>query len=389
MVSLFNRTNKYKKRLVKTLSGVVLILILIIFGSTCFARNCDTCGQPMEVFTTPTSNNESTHEIKYVCRNGSCRAHSVINTYNENHEFNYIAFGNNFHDVACEVCSYYKRKQSHTMDEYIADGNMYHYQSCSKCHFSTYLEDVRSTHADSNNDGLCDNCGYNMAVADNEGFYYKGSVQTFVAPETGIYSLEVWGASGGTGLAKDSYSDYNEAPGHGGKGGYAYGKIALTSGDTLYVVVGGHGTDGRSRVNSPGGWNGGGIGTEDRGRMTAGDGSSTTGDGYPDTGGGGGGATHIATTLRGTGLLTEYENYKSDVLIVAGGGGGSSYRASGGAGGGLLGEQTIGTGGYTVNQTEGYSFGQGMDGSGYGHNVGVGGGRRRLVWRIYQSCISS
>ena len=39
----------------------------------------------------------------------------------------------------------------------------------------------------------------------------------------------------------------------------------------------------------------------------------------------GGGATHIATSLVGTGVLSEYESNKSQVIIVAGGGGGLSY----------------------------------------------------------------
>jgi hypothetical protein len=53
----------------------------------------------------------------------------------------------------------------------------------------------------------------------------------FVAPETGKYKLEVWGAQGGT---------YSTSYASGGKGGYSYGTITLTDkSTTLYVYSGG------------------------------------------------------------------------------------------------------------------------------------------------------
>lgn len=73
-------------------------------------------------------------------------------------------------------------------------------------------------------------------VTGSKTFNYTGSVQTFTAPEDGTYTLEVWGAEGGT-------------SGYGGKGGYAKGTIELKKGQVLKVYVGGQT-----------GWNGGGSG---------------------------------------------------------------------------------------------------------------------------------
>ena len=63
-------------------------------------------------------------------------------------------------------------------------------------------------------------------------FDYTGEIQTFVAPKTGIYSLETWGAQGG-----DATDGTNTA--RGGYGAYAYGEVLLQQGETLYINVGG------------------------------------------------------------------------------------------------------------------------------------------------------
>ncbi len=206
----------------------------------------------------------------------------------------------------------------------------------------------------------------------SQSFSYTGNVQTFTAPVTGEYTLEVWGAEGG------SYEN------NGGKGGYATGTVQLTAGQIIYVVVGGKGGDGSSNCTNPGsgGYNGGGTGGKA--------GSSASGSG-------GGGATHIATC---DGLLSSLSSYTSNVLIVAGGGGGAgSYRGGdrhGGAGGGETGGKTgddstsKGRGGGGGTQTAGGatsnssytgqagSFGKGGDGytgssGGYGGGGGGGG----------------
>ncbi|MDE7395670.1 MAG: hypothetical protein K2M95_06100, partial [Clostridiales bacterium] len=171
-----------------------------------------------------------------------------------------------------------------------------------------------------------------------------GSVQSVkLAP--GVYLLEAWGAQGGTG-------DGGVA---GGKGGYVKGYYKITGNSfvTIYVAVGGKGSDiyrnavvaanaNERGAAKGGGWNGGG--------------------GVLSTGAGtGGGATHFA--LSNHGQLKDYKTYSSawtkttekfepttvtadysgDVLMVAGGGGGAtwaSYTFPAGctcAGGGLTG----------------------------------------------------
>lgn len=132
---------------------------------------------------------------------------------------------------------------------------------------------------------------------------YTGGSQTFTAPVSGIYKLEVWGAQGGSSNSNDI----------GGKGGYSTGNVDLSKDDTLVINIGGQGN---TPETGNGGYNGGGNG---------GQGSTL--------GAGGGGATDIR--FRGTSL--------SHRIIVAGGGGGSgsynnsTYKSTGGAGGGKYG----------------------------------------------------
>ena len=98
---------------------------------------------------------------------------------------------------------------------------------------------------------------------------YTGNVQTFTAPETGVYMLECWGANGGGGIENPGVNS------HGGIGGYSRGLRKLNKGDKIYIYVGGRGTL-ASALGSAGGYNGGGQGGPS---------------GY-----GGGGMTHISTT---------------------------------------------------------------------------------------------
>ena len=130
---------------------------------------------------------------------------------------------------------------------------------------------------------------------------------------------------------------------------------------TLYVVVGGKGTDATLGTDSPGGYNGGGLGTWDGG-------TSELPSGTGETSGGGGGATHIATT---TGVLSSLSGNRSAVLIVAGGGGGASWNTNGGAGGGL----TAGAGANAGTVIPaGFGYGANATGTGNGDGVGGGGG---------------
>jgi len=101
----------------------------------------------------------------------------------------------------------------------------------------------------------------------------------------------------------------------------------------------------------------------------------------------GGGATHIATTNRG--LLSTYNSYRGDLLIVAGGGGGSGTGSgrnnSGGSGGGIVGAIAVNScgdcgarsggsqtaGGYGRYGTGTFGWGAGSVGS---DSCGGGGG---------------
>ena len=203
-------------------------------------------------------------------------------------------------------------------------------------------------------------------------YSYTGNEQVYTVPRTGLYKLETWGASGGSFKVDEK----------GGFGGYSTGNVLLHEGDTLYINVGGEGVSQSESFNmytTLGGYNGGGNG---------GKGSY----GYPEqSGGSGGGATHIATK---SGILSSFdtnENNKADsdeideLLIVAGGGGGASY-AAGGAGGGASGNSSVKIGisnnEYPVSvgatQDDGYAFGLGQSGrdsdNSYWAAGGTGGG---------------
>lgn len=137
-------------------------------------------------------------------------------------------------------------------------------------------------------------------------FAYTGSEQTFVAPVSGTYRLETWGAG---------WED-SEAV-----GGYSTGTVSLNKNDLLYVYIGGTGTFGKP---GKGGYNGGGNGA------TSSNWSSR----------GGSGATHISTKK---GLLKQLSQDINSIIIVSGGNGGSyQYTgadgfAIGGSGGGYIG----------------------------------------------------
>lgn len=144
----------------------------------------------------------------------------------------------------------------------------------------------------------------NVKVISNVMAYeYRGGTETFTAPVTGIYKLEVWGAQGGSSNSNDI----------GGKGGYTVGQIELAKDDVLMINVGGQGN---FPEFSDGGYNGGGQGGQ----------GSTQGSG-------GGGATDIR--YKGTDLTKR-------VIVAGGGGGAGNYNGSsnpsvGGAGGGSYG----------------------------------------------------
>lgn len=202
----------------------------------------------------------------------------------------------------------------------------------------------------------------NTSDEDTYEFSYTGDYKEFIAPYTGYYKIECWGAQGG------SYS------GTGGKGAYTAGNLYLTKDQKIYVYVGQSG--GNLQTST---YNGGGL----------------AGELY--NGRSGGGSTDIRLS---PGDWNDFESLKSRIMVAAGGGGsmGPSYTCNGGAGGALTGYSGSkgGSGsGYTVagggTQTAPGSIGHGTDtrksivgGFGYGGAGNLqhgGGGRRRLLWR--------
>lgn len=194
-----------------------------------------------------------------------------------------------------------------------------------------------------------------MAISVSDGqvlnYEYTGSVQSIDLPK-GIYKLEVWGAQGGT------YSTYG-----GGLGGYSVGVLTLETNTTLFIRVGGQPpTNSNDRVETEGGYNGGGKGFNRH---------------YFGThsyGQGGGGGTDFRI-----GRDSLYAR-----VIVAGGGGGSSSEDSKTTkfGGGIIGGSP--QSGYGATQTKGGIsgniglFGQGgnvtTDGAKSRYGSGGGGG---------------
>ncbi|MDR2491530.1 MAG: InlB B-repeat-containing protein, partial [Spirochaetaceae bacterium] len=159
--------------------------------------------------------------------------------------------------------------------------------------------------------------------------HYSGAKKSLTVVNSGLYEIELWGASGGHIWSK------NDLTALGGKGGYAKGRVYLNAGDVLKFYVGGEGSG--TAVYTPGsgfserlnyaaegggaayhtghkgGWNGGGSGGVSRNTETAG-------------GSGGGGAADVR-------FVGNYFTNKNDAgtlaqrIIVAGGGGGAAQSA--------------------------------------------------------------
>lgn len=153
----------------------------------------------------------------------------------------------------------------------------------------------------------------------SEVFHYTGGQQTFTASRAGTYTLELWGAAGGSG---------SEAAAN--RGGYAKGDITLSAGETLYLYVGGKGgdrtggIDGCDCLNQNGGWNGGGSGV-----------------GSAGPGGGGGGGSRDNTGIQTYGgaeasTSTLFQGQSGDTARHS-----SSYPNDEGGGGGYYGGQVI------------------------------------------------
>ena len=130
-----------------------------------------------------------------------------------------------------------------------------------------------------------------------EEFHYTGEVQTFTAPYTGTYKLDLYGARG---CLSNGYEYINA-------GHWVYGDIKLNRGDTIYICVGENG------ASSGNAYNGGGA----SGTLYL-QNAAMNGYLYVKTGGGGGASS---ITFKNRGELENFENYKNEVVAVAAGGG--------------------------------------------------------------------
>ena len=173
-------------------------------------------------------------------------------------------------------------------------------------------------------------------------FEFTGEPQYWVIPESSMFlHIDIRGAAGGDAIHHRAALSHLNTPG--GRGGTAVGLLEVDSlpSRILQVNVGGRGTNGgpspgwngqysyyNSKLNSAGGWNGGGAGYGFSGINAPGESNSA-----------GGGASDIRIG----------ENGLQDRIIVAGGGGGSQfaggwsssrpmYSNRGGAGGGETGQ---------------------------------------------------
>ena len=196
-------------------------------------------------------------------------------------------------------------------------------------------------------------------------FNYTGGVQAIViAP--GKYTLQCWGAEGGTNSTDSNYGIGTTQP---GLGGYASGDLTVTSTTILYAFVGGKGN-----ASGNGGWNGGGG--------SQGSSSYDSSNYYGTTRAAcGGGSTDFCTVTSSMNYSNGVTNRSSESLlsrfIVAGGGAGSAicYYNDNGTTGGLRSDEGYGGGteGYNNAHSSDYSSFQGTQNSaGTNGSFGIG-----------------
>ena len=175
---------------------------------------------------------------------------------------------------------------------------------------------------------VAQNAAMTKSITSDADFYFLArkydctqNVETFTALEGGTYTLECWGAQG-----------QNHGNLIGGKGGYAKGMYTMNKGTSIFICVGGCGNGYNNKIPN-----------------------------VIHYGTAGGGATSITTTNKGE--LSNFNSYRTAVLLVAGGGGAQDAgegKPVAGEGGGDAGGS--GTGGS-------YSYGTGGTQTGPGLNV--------------------
>ena len=192
----------------------------------------------------------------------------------------------------------------------------------------------------------------NDVNAENQKFVfdYTGNYQEFVAPKSGTYKIQAWGAQGGASRENNKISTVRV----GGYGAYTAGMIELQKGQKLYIYVGGKGADGVKSGYATGGYNGGGRGDYDHADDEA--------------AGAGGGATDIRLV---SGAWNDFASLKSRIMVAAGGGG-TSWISGLGYGGDLTSPTASYSAGAT--QTKGNAFGVGQAGVYKYSNKTTGGG---------------
>lgn len=174
------------------------------------------------------------------------------------------------------------------------------------------------------------------------------SVETFTALEDGAYTLECWGAEGAN--FDNAYVKLT-----GGKGGYARGMYKMNNGNSIFICVGGFKNGYNNKI--PGVGNPGPIG---------------------------GGATSITTTNRGE--LSNFNLFRSEVLLVAGGGGAQDAgegKPIAGVGGGLYGGDGQGAGSRGYGARPDGPGGNGLRNPSncpHNHSAGFGYGGVASVW---------
>jgi hypothetical protein len=212
---------------------------------------------------------------------------------------------------------------------------------------------------------------------DTTGDYYLWS-----APTTGTYTFQVWGAQGGNAL-NTSGTVLQSGP----LGGYSAGNYSLTSGQAVYVYVGGQGSGSTSTYAAiSGGFNGGGIGYngDANGRAASGGGGSDvrlTGNALSNrvivAGGGGGGVSSAYGTQSGSfGGGTSGADGATALYgasyVYNGKGGTQSAGGAGGQAGGIAGSGTLGNGGNGISAL--HQYGSSGGGGGYFGGGGAGAG---------------
>lgn len=189
-----------------------------------------------------------------------------------------------------------------------------------------------------------------------QSFQFTGSQQSWQVP---------------TGVTKISFKVYGASGGRGGAGGEIRGELTNLP-STLYVFVGGQGIEGN---NAPGGYNGGGATTGNRGNEGSGGGASDIRFGFSLSdrvvvagGGGGAGGYAGAPGGMGGGLIAEAGGSGQ------GGGGGGGTQTSGGSAGFSNGGSPATSGSFGIGGTGGFSWNAGGGGGGGGWYGGGGGG---------------